>query len=92
MNTKIWFNGVEYDTQVCSEKTETGRGAAYIYALLKDGNVVTFGAEQGGYSGGIEAETPESIKKYCIRLKQSDNRISRSLYDALVQAGAKNIC
>ena len=49
-------------------------------------------AEQGGHSGGIEAETPESIKKYCMGLKQSGNRISRSLYDALVQAGAKNIC
>ena len=78
---KTWFNGVEYDTQVCSEKTETGGGTRR-----------TLRWNRGGHSGGIEAETPESIKKYCMGLKQSGNRISRSLYDALVQAGAKNIC
>lgn len=88
---KTWFNGVEYDTQIRSTEECGQRGNIYLYALLKDRHIVTFGKELGNYTGGIEAETPEQIEKYCDGLKQSSNPFAQSLYTALKQAGVKDI-
>lgn len=50
---KTWFNGLEYeyDTQVCPEKTETGGGVTYFYAILKDGTRRTLRRKRGGNTG-----------------------------------------
>lgn len=76
------YCGYEYDRFITSEVGNGPRGEYYHFVLVKDGQIIAFGDEQGNYAGGIYASF-DFMQDSFIKQKDILRRDYQDLYEKI---------
>ncbi len=81
-NTTRKYFDYEYDRFLKSKVGIGPRGKYYHFVLVKDGQIIAFGEEQGNYAGGIYASTKFNTKSF-LREKECLRKSYPELYEKI---------